>query len=886
MLAQFRSWFRSAFRRGRMEAEMAQEMEAHIAHRAQDLMTQGFPRAEAQRRARIEFGGHETYKEECREALGLRLMDELARNVRFAVRHLRKAPSFAITAILTLALCIGANAIIFSMVDTVLLRPLPYPEPERLAQVVVHVRGPRGEGTRDAQTGAAFELVRDHSSGIDVAVQGSGSGVNLAANNHVEYVQQDRVSTGFFSVLGVAPMIGREFTAEEDRPGGPAVAVLSHALWMRVFQGDPGVLSRPVMLRGEPYTIVGVMPADFQPMGTADLWTPLRPSRTGEGGGSNYGVIARLRPGVSWAQAQGALEPLGRQAAEAHQMSPEVTARVTLVPLQESATSHLRTILFILWAAVATVLLIGCVNIAGLLLARGARRKREMATRMALGGGRGALVRQLVTESVVLAVIGGSLGIWMAFVGLSAIAPYLGPGLGISETIVMDWRVLAVSGALTLLTSVIFGLFPAWHASRADIRGALVEGGGHGIVGASGHWPRRLLLVLQVALGVLLLNGAAQFTRTFLHLAGLSPGFDGQGVFTASLSLQDAHYKEAVKVSALFDDTLRRIRALPGVTNAAVALSLPYQRPLNMGFRVEDGPNASEQGQPTNFTYVTPGYFETLRIPLLRGRLLTESDGASSPLVAVVNSSFAERYLPNQEPVGSHIQSGGRVFEIVGVTADVLQRPGWGNFGPLEEIPGVFIPAAQTTDSLLQLVHTWFQPHWMVRTAGPTEGLVAGMQKALSDSDAMLPFSSFESMDEVRGYALAQYRFQALLVTSFASLGLLLSAIGLGGLIGSNVAERWREMGVRIALGASYGHAIRTVAMPGIVLTLAGLVLGSILAYPAMTAIQKLVWGIQPSDPANFVVAGSLLLVVAAVASLAPAVRLRRLNVATTLREG
>lgn len=355
---------------------------------------------------------------------------------------------------------------------------------------------------------------------------------------------------------------------------------------------------------------------------------------------------------------------------------------------------------------------------------------------------------------------------------------------------------------------------------------------------------------------------------------------------TASLSLQDARYREAAKVSTLFDETLRRIRGLPGVTHAAVALSLPYQRALNMGFRVLDGSNAGNQTQTTNLTYVTPGYFDTLGIRLLRGRMLSESDGATAPLVAVVNAAFVRHYLSNQEPPGTHIRISGRVFEIVGVVGDVLQRPSWGNYGPLEVLPGVFITAAQTTDEFVQLVHTWFSPHWIVRTEGRTEGLIAGMQKALAAADALLPFSSFETMQEVRGFALAQYGFQAQLVDSFAALGLLLSAIGLCGLIAGSVAERWREMGLRIALGAGIGRTMRTVAMPGVVLTVAGLVLGSLVAYPAMQAIQALVWGIQPSNPINFVIAGLVLLVVALTASFAPAIRLRHLNMAVTLREG
>lgn len=882
MRARLRSWFRATFRRREMEEQMAREMEGHIERRVEQLVRGGMSGEAAERRARVEFGPAERFKEEARASRGLAFGDELGRNVRFAVRQLVRAPAFAATTVATLALCVGANAIIFSLVDTLLLRPLPYPEPEKLGELVLHVSGPRGQWLQDAQTGAVFELVRDHVPAVRLAAQSGFAGVNIAAGGQVGYVHQERVSTGYFSVLGVAPLLGREFSADEDRAGGPAVAVLGYGLWQRLFGGDPAVLERPVMLRGEPHTVVGILPADFQ--APAEVWTPLRPTTTGEGSGSNYGVIARLAPGVTWEQAQAALAPLSRAAADATEMSPEVIPRLALQHARMQ-TPEVRQVLLVLWAAVGTVLLIGCVNIAGLLLARGARRGREAATRLALGGSRGALIRQLLTESAVLAALGGGLGIVLGFAGLAALAPHLEAGLGISEAVHIDWRVLSIAIPATLLTSLLFGLFPAWHSSRTEIRAALVEGGGYAVAGARRHWPRRLLLVFEVALGVLLVVLATQFTRTFAGLAGLEPGFDSSGVFTATLSLQDARYRDAAKVNALFGETLRRIEQLPGVTEAAVALTLPYQRALNNGFRVADGPNAGRDPAPTNMTYVTPGYFAALRIPLLRGRLLRDADGPDGPRVAVANAAFVERYLKGQEPLGTHLEMNTPV-EIVGVVGDVLERAGWGNYGPLEAIPGLYVPAAQQSGGFFQLVHTWFTPNWIVRTAGPISGLTAGMQQALFAADPLLPFSSFRSMDELRGTALARQRFAALVVDGFAVLGLLLSAIGIGGLISNNVAERWREMGVRMALGATPGRAIRTLAAPGVLLGLVGLALGCGLAYPAMKAIQALVWGIQPANPANFLVAAVTLPLVAALASVAPAIRLRRLNVADTLREG
>jgi predicted permease len=878
MLAQARSWWRALTGQSRLADEMASEMDSHMERYAADLVAGGVEPGEARRRARMEFGSTAAAAEECREAVGLRWPDELARDLRYATRVLRKSPTFTAAAVATLALCIGANTAIFSVVDAVLLRPLPYPQPERLAAIARHWQNKGATGDDTPQTGRIWEAVRDGATYVDCAVLSDGSmGVNFAAGGKVEYVKQQRVSAGFFRVLGIAPLIGREFSADEDRPGGPAVTVLSYALWKRVFLGNPAVAGQAVTLRGEPYTIVGVMPASFQSSTPADLWTPLRPTPTGEGGGYNYAMVGRLRPGATWAQADAQIEAVGAPVLHENR---EASVRLHLISFQSGLTEDLRRPLLILWAAVGLVLLIGCVNIAGLLLARAAGRTRELATRMALGSGRAALVRQLLAESLVLGLCGGAAGAFLGWLGVQGLKALAQDSLNVWQIVELNWRVLAATGCASILAGVLFGLYPALVASRLEIRAALSEAG-RGVAGGRNPWPRRVLVASEVALGVVLLVGAGLLIRTFAHLQGLDPGFDAENVITAQLSLQDARYATNQRVNQLFDKSLARIRGLPGVESAAVTLSLPYERALNTGFKRLDGPHVDTESQIANMFYVTPEFFRVLRIPLLRGRVFTSADRSTTAPVVVVSDAFVKMYLGGDQPLGRHLDLG----EIVGVVGDVQQQSGWGDGTPLAPMPDIYVPSTQVEDKFVLLVHTWFSPSWIVRSSGPAQGTIAGMQRALQAVDPQLPFAGFHSMEDVRYRALAQERFQAALLGALAGLALLLAAVGIYGLIANSVAERTRELGIRLALGATVPQAMGAVALPGVALALAGVVVGSVLAGFTSQLLRHLVWGVRPGDPVTFVAVGVGLLGVAAAASFLPALRVTRLNPAETLRQ-
>src|SRR5438093_401728 len=698
------------------------------------------------------------------------------RDLRYAIRVLLKAPAFTIPAALTLALCIGAKAAIYTVVDRVLLRSLPYPQPDRLAMVVRQYRGNGVSEDDTSQAGATWDALKRGAAKLDFAATAAGfsDGVNLVAGDRAEYVKQQRVSAGYFQVLGIAPELGREFAPDEDRPNGPAVAILSHSLWVRAFSADRAIIGKAATVRGEPHTIVGVMPASFPADPPIDLWTPARPSVRGEGGGENYGIVARLKRGVDWAEADALVAASTGAVVRDRYSGSRDHVRIGVVPLQHAQSQDLRQPLMMLWAAVGVVLLIGCVNVAGLLLARGTSRAPEIATRIALGGGRAAIVKQLLTESAVLAALGGAAGL------------------------------------------------------------------------ALGYVSSRLI---------------------------------------ATLSLQDARYRSVDKINQLFDRTVGNLRERPGVQNAAVALTLPYERALNTGGQWIAAKPGAERIQIMNQTYVTPGYFETLRIPVLRGRVFTDLDTAAAAPVVVVNQAFVKRYSADIDPIGRQMRLGRGAATIVGVVGDIQQKAGWGNFGPIGAMPASYIPAAQTTEGYMAMVHTWFAPSWFVRVEGPSAGVAADMQRAVQSFDPLLPFAKFRTFDDVRGEAVAKQRAQALLLGSLAGLAVLLAAVGLYGLVANAVAERTRELGIRLALGASSRQAIVSAAGPGLVLGAIGVVLGLAIARAAATTMRHLVWGITVSDPTTFVVSAVTVLVVAVAATLVPTWRIARLNPIKALRQ-
>jgi predicted permease len=817
------------------------------------------------------------------------------RNFRYAARQLRKRPSLTITVLATLAFCIGANTAVFTIVDRLLFRPPPYPEPHRLAVITTIARAGGASDVDTSQNGTQWEIVRDHATMLDSAVFTSVGGINLFANGQAEYVNKERVSAGFFQVLGVNPLLGREFTRAEDVPNGPPLVVLSYGLWQRVFNGNAHVVGRIVEIGGVPHTVIGIMPEGFVPpshtidTGRAariDLWTPLHPTTTGEGSGDNYAVIARLKPGATFAAVNAELNLIMRDFF-ARRKEGRVHFEETALPLATGETYDIREGVRLMWAAVGIVLLIGCANIAALLLARAASRSREIATRLAIGATRANIISELLAESVLLALGGGVIGILIGHYALQALIRLNPGGFETWGPVTLDARIVLVMFAVSLATSFFFGLFPAFETTSIDLRSSLAEGG-RSMAGSRRQWKRQALVFAEVALGVILVVSAGLLIRTFSALVSVDPGFDPHHVIVASASLEDARYQTAQAGARLFRESENRIRQIPGVESVAVALSPPYGRPLNdciskvngvvLGRRIFCG---------VAFTYATPRMFQTLGMPVLRGTVFTDSDTRASAPVTIVNKTFVRLYLNNvPDPVGSIITVEHRDWRITGIVSDVQEKSGWGGkWGPIDMFPQMYVPVAQVPDELFAIANVWFSPVWIVRTHADLPGLPEAMGRAIAAVDPHLPLSSFQKIQAVAGRSLQEQRYRATLFSVLAGLGTLLAAIGVYGLVAEAVAQRTREMGIRLALGANTSDLVRTATQPGILLSVAGVATGLVGAVFATRLLKHLIWGVPAMDPITFTTVAAFLITVAAFASIIPALRLTQIDPARTLRD-
>jgi predicted permease len=592
-----------------------------------------------------------------------------------------------------------------------------------------------------------------------------------------------------------------------------------------------------------------------------------------------------VRRGATWTETAHRVEAVGDVLVrERIHPPPDVRLSIRLVPWQRATTNNIRQPLLVLWAAVLVVLIIGCVNIAGLLLSRASARAREIATRIAIGGGRVAIVRQLLVESLLLAALGGIGGVGLGYLLSRSITAQLSDVVALPTS--PDLRVLSISAGAALATSLLFGLFPALRVSRTDVRGTLGDAGGASIAGRSSNWPMRALVISQVALGIVLVVAAGLLIRTFSHLARQRPGFDATNVITATMSLQDARYRTSDSVNSLFTRTLARIRQSPGVVDAAVALSLPYERALNQGWRF-DG-EAAVRPDTVTFTYVTPDYFRTLKIPLLRGRIFDEGDTSSSRQVVVVNDAFVRQFSPDKDAVDRRIHLGGPTVpavDIIGIVGTIQQRATNVNGQPVAALPGVFVAsaqyAAQYSDAFV-LAHTWFQPSWIVRTQGNVP-IISSLQRALREVDPTLTFNRFRTIDDVESETMTTPRTLAWLLGVLAAIALSLCVVGIYGVVANTVAQRRRELGVRIALGATPFDTIRAAAAGSIALALCGALAGLALSLPAATVMRQVVFGVSVTDPLTLVGAVVIVVLAAVIAAVLPACRTLRMNVIAVL---
>ena len=810
-------------------------------------------------------------------------MNALIQDLRYGLRQLSGNPGFAATVVFTLALAIGANTAIFSVVNALLLKSLPYSHPERIGTIFTRISGTLASDERHNIDGEQWELLRDNVPALISAVSGARtSGANLEAASHVLYVQNGRVSAHYFDVLSIHAIMGRNFSEAEDLPHGLKTAVLSHDLWRNTFGADPHILGQSILLRGEPYTVIGVLPENATTPLNADVYTALQPSRQGEGTGTNFECITRLRDGATWQVADAQINRAWLNRSHRYEVGDNSGAQLTYysVPLQQGQAATLRPQALALMLAAGFILLIACANLAALALVRVVRRTTEVATRIALGASPWQIQKQLWLENLLLAVGGGTLGVGVAFGALRGLLRLLPEHFLPVSDVSLDIRVLAFAALTSLATSVLFGMLAAWQTRRLDLRSAIAK---RTSGGSERLHLRQVLVTGEVALTVLLLAAAGLLVRTLARLETLPPGFNPQGVMTAKASLDDVRYQDAAAFRKLLSETTEAMRHIPGVEGAAVGLSLPYEPVLNTGgIIIADGKEAGRD-VVADEVYVTPDYFSVLQIPLRAGRVFSASDGPDAQRVAVVNQAFVRKFFHGENPLGRHLTNDGT---IIGVVSDVAVAPGLGDyFVPLSSEETIYVPAAQVEARQLGLVHVWFQPSWIVRTSGPIEGLTAQMQRALASVDPNLPFSGFYRMNDLLAKTLATQRIEVALLTTMAALALVLSAVGILGLVANLVTQRAREIAIRIALGSTTVQAMIQVGLPGVQASALGLVLGLMCSAGLLRLMRGLLFGIGVYDPPTTVSVVLILAFIVLIASTVPTLRIARIDPAETLRE-
>jgi len=809
-------------------------------------------------------------------------MDALRQNLKFAARQLQRNPGFTMTVILTLALAIGANTAICSIVNVLMLKNLPYSHPERMGTIYTRITASVTSDNRHKLNGEQWELLRDNVPSLISAVSSPRtSGVNLQAGSHVEYVHGGRILAHYFDVLAVQPVLGRNFSEDEDRPHGPTAAILSYSLWRNTFSSNPDILGQAVLLKGEPYTVIGVLPEGATTPLNADLYTALQPSREGEGGGTNFESITRLRDGATWQEADAEITRAWSLRANRFELRNNPGAQVTYysVPLQKGQTALLRPQVLALMLAAGFILLIACANLAGLTLVRMLRRTSEVATRLALGASRWQIQKQFWVENLLLALAGGAVGVGVGFLALRGLLLLLPEHFLPVAHMPLDGRVMAFTLIVSVLTSILFGMLPALATRRVDLRSSMAS---RGVARGGSLRLRQGLIAGEVALTVVLLAASGLLIRTLVHLETLPPGFNPNGVMTAKASLDDARFHDPAAFRKLLDEGTAAMRQIPGVQNAAVGLSLPYERALVEGaLAISDGKEAGQHVE-TNEVYITPGYFETLQIPVLIGRSFTEEDGPDAQRVAIVNQAFMRKLFHGANPVGRYVDKN---MMIVGVVEDVAIAPGLVAGAPLTGEEAIYIPAAQVDAQSLSLVHVWFQPGWIVRTAGPVEGLTGQMQRALTSVDPNLPFSGFYSMRDLLTKTLATQRVEVALLGAMAVLALMLSAVGIFALVANMVAQRTHEIGIRMALGSTVSQAMVQIGRSGVGASVLGLFLGLVLCAGALRVMHSVLYGVGVYDVPTILTVVLMLVSVTLIATTAPTLRIAAIDPAKTLRD-
>ena len=804
------------------------------------------------------------------------MTQSLLADLRYAARVLRQSPLFGGVAVAALALGIGANTAIFSMVNNLLLRSLPYQDPDRLVMVWEEASF-AGFAKNTPSPGNYTEWKRQNTVFTDMAAT-RGNIANLTADGPPEQVLGRLVTANFFDVLGVRPSLGRAFTAEEDRTAANVV-LISYRLWQRRYAGDPSVVNRDILMNGVKYTILGVMPRDFVFRNREiDYFGPIHFSPTDlHAFGSRYlNVVARLKPGVTVERAREEMNAIAKRLQQEHPDNDKNTGAVVF-SLREDLLGNTRVAMIVLMFAAGCVLLIACANLANLLLARAVSRQREMAVRAALGAGRGRLVRQMITEGLLLSCTGGLLGVGLARAGMIFLTKLAPVGFGNTGDLGLDPPVLAFAVALSLLTGVVFSIVPAIQVSSTSLNDALRQGGRSGVGGRRAA-TRDALVVAEVAIALVLLVGAGLMLRTLSRLRSIDVGFRPDHLLTLRTTLPRQKYQDPARRIAFFDRVLAGVNALPGVESSAYNSTLPFVETGNtQGYEVEGRPRPAGEAGDALYRIGTNDYLRTLGVHLIEGRLPDARDGAATTPVLVINETLAHRYFPHESALGHRIWMYERApvwRTIVGVVRDVRER-GYG----LDMKPGVYIPYAQIPE-------TWAQPEALiVRAKGDPTALTASIRRIIAGVDAEQPVSAIRTMDEILDRNVEDRTQQMTLLSAFAILALLLASIGLYGVLAYAVSQRSREIGLRMALGASAQKVVAMVVGRGLGLTAAGLAIGLALAAAGAHAMKSLLYGVDAIDPATFAGVAGLLCAIAALASWIPARRASRIDPIVALRD-
>jgi putative ABC transport system permease protein len=816
-------------------------------------------------------------------------LEILASDLKHSFRTFRRSPGFTVTAVAALALGIGANTAIFSVVDTVLLKPLPFPNADRI--VILMNSSPQGNGP--AASVPKYNVWRSQTQALqDVAAYDTGGpGLNLSIGDRPEQIKGIHVSHEFFQLFGAQTQLGRTFTPEEDRPGGGNVAVLSNGIWQRRFGSDPAVVGRVMALGGEAVTVVGVLDRKFAFDPQPDVYLPFQADPNSTNQGHYFRAAARLKPGVTLSAAKAAMD---LAAQEFRRRFPDAIGPrngFTVEPMQQLMVRDVRTALYILLGAVGCVLLIACANVASLLLARAASRSRDIAIRCAIGAGRGRIVRELLTESVLLSMMGGVAGLLIGAIGvraLLAVNPGNIPRIGEDGSgVTLDWAVLGFTLLLSLATGVLFGLAPAIHASRADLNMALKAAASRAGSGLGQAKARGSLVVVEVALAIVLLAGAGLLIRTFSALHSVVPGFDPRNVLTMETALTGSKYDRTSVISDMTREALDRMEAIPGLEAAAATSYLPLDGGLGLGFIIQGRPltNGPAHGGAA-WNYVTSHFFNVFRIPVIRGRIFTDRDDAASPPVVVINQAMAKQFWKNEDPIGQGLIIGsgmGLDFaqaprEIVGIVADARDA-GLNN----DPQPATFVPLSQVRDSYMKLNNRFMPLSWVARTRVEPYSLLPALQRAFQQT-ADLPVAHVRTMDRIVIQSTARDEFNTLVLGIFAFTAILLASIGLYGLMAYSVEQRTLEFGIRLALGASYPQVRNMVVRQAMTLAAVGIVIGLAAAYGLTRLMASLLFQVKPNDPAVFASVAAILTVVALLASYLPAKRALRVDPVVALR--